>query len=426
MKDLGLIIIDEEHDPSFKQQQGWMYSARDLALVRARDQDIPIILGTATASLETLHKALNGKCHHLKLRERPGDGTLAKYQVLDIRKLPMEQGLSRPLMQSISKHLNEGNQVLIFLNRRGFAPVLMCHDCGWMANCKRCETSYTLHQSPRYLHCHHCDGRRQAPTVCPDCQSENVTAVGVGTERLESLLSERFPDFPLARIDRDSTRRKGAMQNYIDGINNGHYKILIGTQMLSKGHHFPDVSLVAIIDMDGALFSSDFRAAEKFGQLLTQVAGRAGRAEKQGTVMLQTHHPDHPQLQALLDEGYIQFAHQLLKERQQCLWPPYSLLAMFRAEATSIDSPEIFLNYVADLARQYIDPQSPISILGPVPAPMGRRAGKYRNQLLLQGTSRKSLQKILRQIIFHLESNKREKIAKSVRWSLDVDPLEMF
>ncbi len=423
MKNLALIIIDEEHDPSFKQQQGWTYSARDLALVRARDLDIPIMLGTATPSLETLHHAMTGKYHHLKLRERPGSSSTTKFQVLDIRKLPIEHGVSKPLLDNIGKHLRDGNQVIIFINRRGYAPVLMCHDCGWMANCKRCESSYTLHQSPNHLHCHHCDGRRKIPECCPDCQSNKLTAVGVGTERVESLLSKKFPDFPLIRIDRDSTRRKDAMKNYIDDINNGHYKILIGTQMLSKGHHFPDVSLVAILDMDGALFSADFRAAEKFAQLLTQVAGRAGRADKPGTVMLQTHHPDHPQLQTLLTGGYLDFACQLIKERQQCMWPPFSYLAMFRAEALHADEPEKFLRQVANFARQQLTNDTPVSILGPISAPMPRRAGKYRCQLLLQASNRKSLQILLRQIIFYLEG---KKIVKSVRWSLDVDPLEMF
>jgi primosomal protein N' (replication factor Y) len=299
----------------------------------------------------------------------------------------------------------------------------MCHDCGWLAKCERCETSYTLHLSPNHLHCHHCDGTRNIPIACPDCKSNNITAVGLGTERVESILSQRFPDYPLVRIDRDNTRRKDAMKSYIDDIKNGHYKILIGTQMLSKGHHFPDVSLVAILDMDGALFSADFRSSEKFGQLLTQVSGRAGRGEKPGTVILQTHHPEHPQLQTLITDGYAKFAIKLIDERKQSLWPPFSYLAMFRAEANSIDAPEIFVQLIADFARQHLDNNNPVSILGPVSAPMPRRAGKYRYQLLFQANDRKSLQMLLRQIINHLETNK---ITKSVRWSLDVDPLEMF
>ena len=423
MKNLGLIIIDEEHDPSFKQQQGWQYSARDLALVRARDLNIPVILGTATPSLETLYHAINKKYHHLKLTTRPASSVKTSFKTLDIRKLPIQQGLSKPLTDTIAEHLDHGNQVIVFLNRRGYAPVLMCHDCGWMASCKRCDINYTLHQSPQHLHCHHCSGSRPVPRICPDCQSNNITPVGLGTEKVESLLKDKFPDFPLVRIDRDSTRRKDSMKKYINDINSGHYKLLIGTQMLSKGHHFPDVSLVAIIDMDGALFSSDFRAAEKFGQLLTQIAGRAGREDKAGTVMLQTHHPDHPQLQVLINDGYAKFAKQLLEERKQCLWPPYSYLAMFRAEATQADKPELFLQKIAEFSRQYVDSNAAISILGPVAAPMPLRAGKFRYQLLLQATSRQSLQNLLRQIIFCFEN---EKIAKTVRWSIDVDPLEMF
>lgn len=423
MPDLGLIIIDEEHDSSFKQQQGWHYSARDLALIRARDKNIPVILGSATPSLETLNRALNGHYRHLKLRQRPGKVSLPEFQVLDIKKLPLEQGLSRPLLQAMKNHLEAGNQVLIFLNRRGYAPVLMCHDCGWMASCKRCETSYTLHQSPQHLHCHHCNGQRQIPAQCPECNSDNITAVGVGTERLEDCLSNKFADYPLVRIDRDSTRRKDTFKNYVEDINAGEYKILIGTQMLSKGHHFPNVSLVAIIDMDGALFSADFRASEKFAQLLIQVAGRAGRSETKGTVMLQTHHPDHPNLQSLIKDGYEQFAIQTLNDRKECFWPPFSFLAMFRAESPIKQNPEIFLQDIADLARKYKSSDHPVSIMGPVSAPMARRSGRYRYQLLLQATSRQSLQKLLKQLINGLES---KKTAKSVRWSLDVDPQEMF
>jgi len=423
MRHLGLIIIDEEHDASLKQQQGWQYSARDLALVRARNRQIPIVLGSATPSLESLQNAISGKYQHLKLRQRPGPGSVPDFNVLDIRKLPMEQGFSRPLLQQIGQHLGAGNQVMIFMNRRGYAPVLMCHDCGWMAECKRCESSYTLHQRPYHLHCHHCNGTRAIPKQCPDCQSQNITPVGIGTERIEALLTEKFPDYPLVRIDRDSTRRKDAMKNYVRDISQGHYKILIGTQMLSKGHHFPDVSLVAILDMDGALFSADFRASEKFGQQLTQVAGRAGRAEKPGTVILQTHHPDHPQLLTLLTHGYARFARQMLDDRKQCFWPPFSYLAMFRAEASNTSAPEDFLRLVASLARNNMQAGSGISVLGPIPAPMPRRAGRFRYQLLLQTDSRQSLQRLLQIVVFKLES---EKTAKSVRWSLDVDPLEMF
>ncbi len=423
MKNLGLIIIDEEHDSSFKQQQGWLYSARDMALVRARNLGIAVILGTATPSLESLQHALSGKYHHLKLRQRPGSISIPDYTIFDIRKLPIEQGFSKPLLNKIDEHLQVGNQIIIYINRRGYAPVLMCHDCGWIASCKRCETSYTLHQQPRHLHCHHCNETRRIPHTCPYCPSHNITAIGIGTERIEALLASKFPDFPLIRIDRDSTRRKDAMKNYLSDINSGHYKILIGTQMLSKGHHFPDVSLVAILDMDGALFSADFRATEKFGQQLTQVAGRAGRAEKAGTVILQTHHPEHPRLQTLLTKGYSCFAQQLLDERHQSLWPPFSYLAMFRAEANKADAPDNFLHQVAEIAHKHSNSESTISILGPVPAPMPRRAGKFRYQLLLQAMTRQSMQRLLQKVIFDLQS---KKTVKSVRWSLDVDPQEMF
>jgi len=423
MPSLGLIIIDEEHDPSFKQQRGWAYSARDLALVRAQKSKIPIIMGSATPSLETLQNALNGKYHHLKLRKRPGMAQQATFQALDIKTLPIEHGLSRPLLQNIARHLEAGNQVIVFLNRRGYAPILMCHDCGWKATCHRCDSSFTLHQRPNHLHCHHCETSRPVPHQCPDCASNNVTAVGLGTERLESFLELKFPNYPLVRIDRDSTRKKGSLNQYLEKIQTGHYKILIGTQMLSKGHHFPDVSLVAIIDMDSALFSSDFRASEKFAQQLIQVSGRAGRANKPGQIIMQTHHPEHPQLISLIGKGYANFAKQLLVERKLCHWPPYSYLAMFRAEAKYPDLAEKFLDAVATAARNNIQAKEAISILGPVSAPLVKLAGNYRYQLLLQSNSRKSLQILLKSIIFAID---RKKITKSVRWTLDVDPLEMF
>lgn len=423
IKDLGLIIIDEEHDLSFKQQDGLRYHARDVAVMRANRQQIPIILGSATPSLESLHNATSSRYRHLKLTQRAADATPPVFELIDIRSRPLEEGFSQPLIRLIKSHLQSGNQVLIFINRRGFAPTLMCHNCGWMAECKRCETRYTLHQQPRQLHCHHCDSQRPVPMNCPDCGDVELSHVGIGTERSEDFIKKLFPDVLTLRIDRDSTRRKNALQNMINQVHEGEPCILVGTQMLAKGHHFPNVTLVAILDADGGFFSADFRGLERMSQLITQVGGRAGRANKPGTVAIQTHQADHPLLKTLVQQGYCVLAKQLLKERQQAMLPPFLHAAMIQAEAVDDQTPFDFLQMVRDETELYQRERPDIEIFGPIPAVMFKRAGRFRAQLMLQSVHRNQLQTLLRVLCPQLEKNK---LARRVRWSIDVDPQESF
>lgn len=419
-KNLGLIIVDEEHDLSFKQQEGFRYHARDLAVMRAHFNKIPIVLGSATPSLETLHKAQLNRYQHLRLTQRAGMATLPQFHILDIRKAPMEQGLSQGLLNEIRDHLKQGNQIMLFLNRRGFAPVLMCHACGWMATCKRCDARMTYHQFPERLHCHHCDSRRNLYKKCDTCGAMDLSAVGLGTERLEQVLMNYFPDIAIARIDRDTTLRKGSLEDLLLKISQNEYRILIGTQMLAKGHHFPNVTLVGIIDADGGFFSADFRALERMGQLLLQVSGRAGRAEKAGKVIIQTHHPDHPLLHQLLRENYFNFALSLLKEREEALLPPYFFFALFRAEAYHANHAETFLQQVKRITETS---GKQVRLMGPIHAPMPRRAGLYRVQLLIQSAQRPVLQNLLKILLPEIEKIPGK---HRVNWSLDVDPVEMF
>ena len=417
----GIIIIDEEHDLSFKQQDGFRYSARDLAVKRARDLNIPIILGSATPSLETLHNALQNRYETLLLPERAGNAKPPSIQLLDVRSQKMEHGLSAQLLHKMKEHLERDSQVLLFLNRRGFAPVLMCHECGWHALCPRCDAHMTLHQSSSQLRCHHCGTEQYLPTTCPKCKSDDLLQMGFGTERIEHALTELFPQYQVIRIDRDSTRRKGSMQKLLKEINNGKRQILIGTQMLAKGHHFPNVTLVGMLNADHGLYSSDFRASERMGQLILQVAGRAGREEKEGEVLIQTHHADHPLFKPLLKHDYAGFAKTLIEERQQTELPPYSHLALIRAEAVDQQSPMIFLEQARLLLEQA--KQDDIILMGPFPALMERRAGRYRAQLLIQSNNRKQLQSLFAANIPHIESHKT---AKKVRWSIDIDPLDLL
>lgn len=419
-KNLGLIVVDEEHDISFKQQDGFRYHARDLAIIRARDTNIPVILGSATPSLESLSRAAQGKYVHLTLPERAGVALLPTFSVIDIRNKYLDEGLSPPLLALMKKHLDNNEQVMLFLNRRGYAPVFMCHGCGWVATCKRCDARMTFHQGPPRLHCHHCDSRRMIIKKCEGCQNTDLQVVGLGTERLEESLQKYFPDHSIVRIDRDTTQRKGSMEKILDGIHEGKHHILVGTQMLAKGHHFPNVTLVGIVNADSGLFSADFRSVERMGQLILQVAGRAGRVEKPGTVVVQTHHPDHPLLQKLIYENYANFAENLLQERQSAELPPYAFLAMFRAEANQASVALDFLQKIKDLATAN---KLSFPIYGPMPAPMAKRAGRSRAQLLMHATHRPQLQQFLKQLLSAVEKIPSK---HQVRWSLDVDPLEMF
>jgi len=416
----GVIILDEEHDASFKQQEGFRYSARDVAVKRGQLEGIPVLLGSATPSLETLHNARQGRYAHHRLSERAGIAEPPQVAVLDVRAQPMNHGLSMALVNAVRRHLEADGQVLLFLNRRGYAPTLLCHECGWVATCRRCDAHMTLFAGQRRLRCHHCGAERPADPACPACGSEALRPLGAGTERLEEALQGLFPDTGIARIDRDTTRRKGAMQAMLDEVHAGRARILVGTQMLAKGHHFPEVTLVGLIDIDQGLFSADFRATERMAQLITQVAGRAGRAERPGQVLIQTHHPEHPLLQRLLAEGYAAFAQAALEERRQANLPPYSYLALLRAEAADPSLPLAFLQHARELAEGL---GARGVQLGPIPAPMERRAGRVRAQLLLQAAQRGALHRLLAPWLLQLEG---DKLGRKVRWSLDVDPQEMF
>lgn len=418
---LGLILVDEEHDLSFKQQEGFRYSARDLAVVRAQRQDCPVILGSATPSLESLLNAQKGRYQRLILPERAGGARPPRLDLIDIRATTLDAGLSPALLRYMEQTLAAGNQVMLFLNRRGYAPVITCHHCGWLSECPRCDARMTLHLGTPMLWCHHCGHQRRTPRQCPECGGEDLRPLGQGTERLEELLSKRFPDRPIARIDRDSTRRKGSLERVLGEIKAGKYPILLGTQMLAKGHHFPDVTLVGILDVDQGLFGADYRAAERMAQLIEQVSGRAGRAEKPGRVLIQTRHPDHPLLQTLVHQGYGAFAKECLRERQEAQLPPFSHQVLLRAEAQSGEAPMAFLSEAAEVARALVSPR--VEIWGPVPAPMERRAGRVRAQLLLQAPQRGELQALLGTWLPQLE---RLKSCRRVRWSIDVDPQEML
>ena len=420
MPDLGLIIVDEEHDPSFKQQEGFRYSARDLAVVRAHQQGCPVLLGSATPSLESLHNVHGKRYQLLELPERAGSAKPPRLELIDIRNARLEGGLSPLLRQEIGNTLVRGQQVMLFLNRRGYAPVITCHACGWLSSCTRCDSHMTFHSENKRLCCHHCGHQQRLPEQCPSCGGQDLRPLGHGTERLEEALKCCFPLAPLIRIDRDNIRRKGALQQMLQAIQEKHYSLLIGTQMLAKGHHFPEVTLVGIIDMDQGLFGIDYRASERMAQMILQVAGRAGRADKQGRVLIQTRHPDHPLLHTLIQNGYSAFAHEALSERKQAALPPFSHQALLRAEAIDPKAPVAFLQQAAEMAAPS---PHPVEIWGPVPAPMERRAGRTRAHLLLQSSSRATLQAHLAVLIPQLSELNT---ARRVRWSVDVDPQEMI
>lgn len=417
----GLIIVDEEHDISFKQQEGFRYSARDIAVLRAQKENIPIVLGSATPSLESLANVQKKRYVQLDLPHRAGSAVMPQFYVVDIRAKELKNGLSSALLNAIEKHVSQGQQVLLFINRRGYAPVLLCHACGWIAVCKRCDARLTLHQSIELLICHHCDFSKKIEKVCPDCKSEELLHVGLGTQRIETILKKHFPHIAIRRIDRDTTRSKGSIAEALSHAKEGHSQILIGTQMLAKGHHLPKVTLVGIVDIDGGFFSADFRATERMAQLLMQVAGRAGREEQQGEVYLQTHQPNHPLLLKLLQEGYEAFAQALLIERKLASLPPFSYLALFRAESVKEQESIDFLKQVSNEAKKLID--TGMSVLGPVASPMEKKAGRYRAQLLLRAVERRVLNKAVNQLLACISGFKG---VQRVRWSVDVDPLDMF
>ncbi len=421
LKNPGLIILDEEHDSSFKQQDGFRFSARDVAVVRGKLLNIPVLLGSATPALESLHNVDNKRYRLLHLPERAGIATAPVLQLLDIRNKKMQEGLSDALIADIHRTLAKDEQVLLFLNRRGFAPTLICHGCGWVARCRRCDANLVIHYDEGLLRCHHCGQEQRLLKQCPACKTGELTALGLGTERVEKVLAELFADKTVVRLDRDSTQRKGSLENYLQQINRGAVDIILGTQMLAKGHHFPNVTLVAILDVDSGLFSIDFHAPEKLAQMIVQVSGRAGRAEKPGRVIMQTRQPEHPLLTTLVREGYRSFAKTALVERKEASLPPFSHQALLRVQAVDAQMPKLFLHAVAELAQEYN--KGRVQLLGPVAAPMARRAGVYRYQLLFQSGRRPELHALLDVLMPLIEKLKQ---AKKVRWSLDIDPVDLY
>ena len=414
----GIIIIDEEHDGSFKQQEGFRYSARDLAAVRARNLNIPLVLGSATPMLETLHAANVGRYQHLKLPQRAGNRSMPKLEVLDARHQRMRGMLSAPLRAEIRDHLERGQQVLLFLNRRGYAPIQLCDDCGAVPECSRCDSAFTYHQNRNLLVCHHCGSERRPPSHCESCDGETLVPIGAGTERVEEELREQFPDHTVLRIDRDSTRLKGSLDRHLEQVHSGEAQILLGTQMLAKGHHFPDVTLVGILDCDQALFATDFRAAEKLAQLIYQVAGRCGRGDEPGRVLIQTHQPHHPLWQELLSKNYAQLATSLLDERKLAGFPPFQHLALIRAEATAQQKAIDCLSALT----QHLPVSDHLYAWGPVRAPRPKRAGHYRAQLLFQAENRAPLHQHLQRAIAFLDAAGN----RQIRWSVDVDPVDLY
>ena len=419
MPKLGLIVIDEEHDASFKQQEGFRYSARDVAVVRAQRAGVPVILGSATPSLESLFNAERGRYQHLRLLARAGSARMPRPTLVDLRGLRLRDGLSPALVDAATRHLEAGGQVLVFVNRRGFSPALLCHDCGWQAPCPHCDARMTLHRARGVLICHHCGSDARVPLRCGQCAGTDLVPVGQGTERVEDGLRALFPDVRVERIDSDRARKAGELDRLFADIHSRDIRILVGTQMLAKGHDFDGLTLVGVVDADQALYSADFRAIERMGQLLTQVTGRAGRGATAGEVLVQTHQPDNPQLQRWMRDGYAGLSRELIEERRLTAFPPHAHLALLRADSLDDRAAVEFLRNVKSL----LPANHGIDAMGPVPAPMERRANRMRAQLLLRSPRRADLQRVLAWLVPQLDGLPG---VRRVRWSIDVDPLDLY
>jgi len=420
LEDLGLIVVDEEHDPSFKQHEGALrYSARDLAVVRARLAQVPVVLGSATPSLETLNNVAAGRYTRLRLLRRPGESQPPMLKLIDLRTSAIDAGISTPVALAIERHLGAGDQVLVFLNRRGYAPTLLCTACGWIAPCGDCDARLTVHLAATRLRCHHCGADGPLPQRCPQCGFA-VKPVGQGTERIEATLGTRFPGVSIVRLDRDVVRRRGDLDEVVRRMSSGEARILVGTQMVTKGHDFPNLTLVVVLNADQGLFSTDFRAPERLAQTIVQVAGRAGRGNKPGEVLIQTEFPQHPLLVSLLERGYDGFAEAALAERLQASWPPFSRLAALRASGKTR---EAALGFLGEARAAAGVPARGLKLLGPVPAAMAKRAGRYHAQLLIESRERPALHQFLDGWLPQVEALRS---AQRLRWALDVDPLELF
>lgn len=420
MPRLGLIVIDEEHDPSFKQQDGMRYSARDVGVFRAHQLGIPILLGSATPSLESWANAQGGRYGLLTLNQRANpEATLPAVHIINTRKMVLKEGVSEPLIAAIKERLARGEQSLVFLNRRGYAPVLACPACGWISRCTRCAANMVLHLADRRLRCHHCGCEHRVPKACPTCGNQDIHPFGRGTQRLEAWLQEQFPEARVLRVDRDSVKSRKQWEAMLDLIHGGQADILVGTQMLAKGHDFPKLTLVGTLGADAALYAADWRAPERLFAQLMQVAGRAGRAELKGEVLIQTEYPDHPLFAALADHDFPGFAAQQLKEREQAGFPPYAFQAVLRAEAPEMADSIAFLNTAA--ALPLISEHENVMIYDPVPMKLARLANLERGQLLAESCSRPALQNFLPR---WREAIEGIKAPSKLRWHIEVDPLE--
>ncbi|WP_111747466.1 primosomal protein N' [Salinisphaera orenii] len=419
MPRLGLIVVDESHDESYKQQEGLRYHARDVAAKRARDAAVPIWFGSATPALTTWQHARDKRYTHVSLRQRTGGARPPSIERIDIRSRPLDGGLSAPLLSHLGEHLEAGGQVMVFVNRRGFAPALGCHACGWTMPCDHCDAPMTLYKHGRTLRCHHCGASAAPPASCPACGNSKLVAFGAGTQRVADTLAKHFPAYPLARFDRDAVAAAGELDAQLAAVARGETRILVGTQMLAKGHDFANLTGVAVIGVDGGLFSSDYRAREQLAQMLTQVAGRAGRGATPGAVWLQTRHPDHPFFDTLLTSGYPAFAEAELAERHAAGLPPFGWLALVRADSRGYAECDALLQR----ATEQIAVTTGVECWGPAPAPMQRRAGRVRSQLLLRADNRRALHRTLTELRQWLIANANP---NRVRWSLDVDPVNLL
>lgn len=416
---LKLIIVDEEHDSSFKQHEGFLYHARDVAIYRAQKLKIPVILGSATPSFESLHNVNLKKYHHHVLANRAQSAVMPTMHLVDMRSERSTSILSGALIRAMNTHLRQGKQVILFLNRRGYAPALICHDCGWVAQCNRCDANLTYHARFGKLICHHCDSISTKPRQCPNCESTNTIPIGHGTQRIEEDLGRQFSNYSQVRLDRDATRRKGSLEKILGEIRDHKHQIIIGTQMLSKGHDFPNVSLVGVLDVDYGIFSSDFRALERTAQLLVQVAGRSGRRETPGEVIVQTHAPDHPLLNTLLNAGYPEFSENALQMRAAWDLPPYSYQIALRSNSQRQLDVSKFLLRAKELGKQYL-PKN-MQIIGPISPTMEKKAGQYRAHILLTAKHRREFGRHLATWVDQLS---KLPTARKVRWAIDVDPLD--
>jgi len=419
----GLIIVDEEHDQSYKQQDGFRYHARDLAIKRASLEQIPIVLGSATPSLESLHNANGARHQLLKLSKRIGKAKLPEIEIIDTKTYPLENGISQPVIKAIDTVLSRNEQVIVYINRRGYAPVVHCYECGWQATCQQCAARLTYHQNRKQFRCHHCGHRERFVEQCPECNTDLFFA-GAGTQRIEQTLSGKFPGARFCRLDRDQANTTRKLYEQLDLIQKRQVDVIVGTQLITKGHDFSGVSLVCVINADQGLFSVDFRAPEVMFQQLLQVAGRAGRSEGNGKVLIQTAHPGNPYIQMLTQHDYAKFSEASLVEREQTAYPPYTYFALVRAESTDFNAAAALLTQTASIARQFIQNQclTHVEVFSPIPSPMEKLAGRFRVQLLIRSQVRKQLHQLLGPLSLAVEA---QKTSRSVRWSLDVDPMDM-